>query len=105
MTDRELRKLRRAELLEMLIESEQINERLKEEVEVLRQQVTEREMKIDRAGSLAEAALQLSGIFEAAQDAADRYLENIRIRSGIRTPAKCDAIQDRVQEKNEEIDG
>ena len=35
------------------------------------------------AGSIAEASLKLNKVFEAAQQAADQYLENIRIRSEI----------------------
>lgn len=30
------------------------------------------------AGSIAEAALRINKVFEAAQQAADQYLENIR---------------------------
>lgn len=37
-----------------------------------------REIMIDHAGSIAEASLQLSGIFEAAQLACQQYTENIQ---------------------------
>jgi hypothetical protein len=37
----------------------------------------ERRTKIENAGSIAEAAISLSGVFEAAQDAADRYLQDV----------------------------
>ena len=37
---------------------------------------------IENSGSIAEAALKLSGIFEAAQAAADQYLENIGVPAG-----------------------
>lgn len=100
MTNRELR---RTELLEMLIESERTNEALRKEVENLRQQVRTREIKIHNAGSLADAALQLSSIFEAAQDAADLYLENLRIRRSIHMPVENNAAssEEKVQEKGE----
>ena len=51
---------------------------LRSTLEKLRQ---DRRIRMERSGSIAEAALQLSGIFEAAQSAADLYLENIRQRS------------------------
>lgn len=35
------------------------------------------------AGSIAEAALRLNKVFEAAQQAADQYLENIRTQAEI----------------------
>jgi hypothetical protein len=33
---------------------------------------------LENAGSIAEAALQLTGIFDKAQQAAELYLENVR---------------------------
>lgn len=52
---------------------------LKAEMEAFR---LNRKIQIEEAGSLAEAALRLNGIFEAAQKAADQYLYNLRQRSG-----------------------
>lgn len=78
MTDRELRKLNRRELLELLIEQEQEVERLQAALQVAEKRTQSREIKLDKAGSIAEAALMLNGVFEAAQAAADQYLDNIR---------------------------
>ena len=105
MTGRELRKLRRSELLEMLIESERKNEALREENEALKQRITAREIKIGQAGSIAEAALQLSGIFEAAQDAAARYLENIRTKSKAQEDELAIYAMYGIQEKSGEVYG
>ena len=38
----------------------------------------ERTLKINEAGSIAEAAVKLNGVFEAAQAAADQYLESVQ---------------------------
>lgn len=78
MTDKELRKLTRAELLELLLAQSREMDRLNKELEAAQQQLQKREIALAQAGNIAEAALQLSGIFEAAQAAADQYLENIR---------------------------
>lgn len=78
MTDRELRKLSRVELLEMLVTLSEENEKLKTENEELRKQLADRSILIEKAGSIAEASMEISGVFKAAQDAADRYLENIK---------------------------
>lgn len=78
MTDKELRKLTRAELLELLLAQSREMDRLNKELEAVQQQLQKREIALAQAGNIAEAALQLSGIFEAAQAAADQYLENIR---------------------------
>ena len=78
MTDKELKRLSRSELLEMLIAQASENEKLKQELEDARTALQDRSIAIDNAGSIAEASLQLNGVFEAAQAAAEQYLVNIR---------------------------
>lgn len=78
MTDRELKKLNRAELLEILVMQGKTVEELKERLAQAEHQLEEMDLKIQNAGSIAEASLQLSGVFEAAQRSADMYLDNIR---------------------------
>lgn len=85
MTDQTLRKLSRAELLEMLIDEGKENLRLREklaeterELEEAEKRLNERAVTIANAGSLAEAVLQLNGVFAAADRAAEQYLENLR---------------------------
>ena len=82
MTDKELKKLSRAELLEMLLAQSKEKQRLEEELAEARKKLEDREIRIAESGSLAEAALKLNGVFEAAQAAADQYLENIRKAAG-----------------------
>lgn len=79
-----LKKLTRQELLEMLIESEKHVDQLEKELEEAREELDDRRIMIENSGSIAEAALRLSGIFEAAQAAADQYLENIGVPAGRR---------------------
>lgn len=81
MTEKELRRLSRRELLEMLITRTIENERLTEELQQARKELSDRELIQERAGSMAEAALQLNGVFEAADRAAREYLETIRRRA------------------------
>ena len=78
MTDRELRKLSRSDLLELLLAQRKENEQLRCQLEQAEARLAERTIKIDKAGTLAEASLQLSGIFEAAQEACKLYTDNIR---------------------------
>lgn len=78
MTEKELKKLNRFQLLEMIIlQTEQIAD-LEKQLEKTRQLLESQQVQIAQAGSIAEAALQLSGIFEAAQSAADIYLANVK---------------------------
>ena len=78
MTDKELRKLNRSELLElMLMQSHEID-RLRAELEETKAALQERNLKIDSCGSIAEAAAEVNSLFHAAQRAADMYLLNVQ---------------------------
>lgn len=112
MTTKELHRLKRRELLQLLLaqseEAEEIRKKLEEtsaELELtasnyerlrkrldqkdaqiaelratIEEERTKRRIELDDAGNIAEAALRLNGVFEAAQAAAEQYLENMRIR-------------------------
>ena len=77
MTDKELKRLSRGELLEMLIQQSKELERLRKQLDAAESALQNREIAITNAGSIAEAALQLNGVFTAAQDACQQYMENI----------------------------
>lgn len=78
MTDKELRRLSRGELLEMLLAQMEENEKLKHRLQKAEAAMVDRRIAISEAGTMAEAALRLNGVFEAADRAAKQYLENIR---------------------------
>lgn len=78
MTDRELQHLSRSELLELLIAQMEENALLKLQLKSAMAQLEHKNIEILKAGSLAEAALQLNRIFEAADAAAKQYLDNVR---------------------------
>ncbi|MBU5679022.1 DNA repair protein [Blautia sp. MSJ-9] len=83
MTEKELRRLSRMDLLEMLLEQSKEVEQLRAELETVKKQLEDRRIMEQEAGSIAEAALRLNKVFEAAQQAADQYLENIRTQAEI----------------------
>lgn len=83
MANNELKKLSRAELLEMLIEQSKEMEALKKQLKEANEMLEDRRILIENAGSIAEASLQLNGVFEAAQKAAAQYLENVQQQAGI----------------------
>lgn len=78
MTEKELRRLSRVELLEMLLEQSRELERVKKQLDQANARLEDRRILLEESGSIAEAALKLNGVFEAAQRAADQYLENVR---------------------------
>ncbi len=77
MKETDLRRMSRRELIEIIYAMKQRELALTQQLDQAREQLRQRELKLDQAGSIAEAALALSGIFEAAQNAADRYLAAI----------------------------
>lgn len=81
MTEKELKRLHRADLLELLLEQSRENARLRRELEEARAELEDRAIRIENSGTMAEAAVALSGVFEAAQSACDLYMENIRLRN------------------------
>ncbi len=78
MTDKQLRKLSRAELLELLLEQSREIDRLQSELAETKDALLERNIKIDSCGSIAEAAAEVNSLFHAAQRAADMYLLNVQ---------------------------
>ena len=78
MTDKELRKMSRRDLIEIIYNYQTREEELERENQELRRKVESRDIAISHAGSIAEAALALNGVFEAAQAAADQYIYAIR---------------------------
>lgn len=81
MTEHELKKLNRYQLLEMLIiQTERAND-LQRQLEEAQEKLDSRDVQMTVVGSIAEASLQLSGVFEAAQNAADIYLNAAKERA------------------------
>lgn len=109
MTEQELRRLRRAELLEMMLDLNKENEVLRAQLAKAHKQLANRTVATENAGSLAEAALQISGVFEAAQEACEIYRMNLQQRTeeqeGIcarmekESREKCEAMEAEAQEK------
>lgn len=81
MKDQDLRKLTRIELLKMLIDQMTENEAIQAENKRLLKQLEDRRIDILDCGSIAEAAMKVNGVFQAAEAAAEQYLENARAAS------------------------
>jgi hypothetical protein len=80
MDKKDLRRLSRRDLLEMLLELSKENEKLRKVNEQLEERLEDRTINILKSDSLAEAALRLNGVFEAAQNACDQYIFNTQMR-------------------------
>lgn len=102
MTDREIKKLSRAQLLEMLLVQSREVTRLRDELSKAQAQLDKRQVQIEESGNIAEAALRLSGVFEAAQAAADHYVQNISALADS-TRERCHQMEEQTQRKCDEM--
>jgi len=74
----ELKKLSRQELLEILLQQAKENKALNEENEMLKKKLETREIITAESGTIAEAALKLNLVFEAADNACRQYIDSIK---------------------------
>lgn len=102
MMDKELKRLSRAELLEMLLAQVEENKKLKICLDEMQAQLDNRQIMLNEAGSIAEAALRLNGVFQSAETAAAQYLENIRRLSG-EEEVVCQRMEEEARKKADVI--
>lgn len=93
MTEKELQKLTRQDLLQLLLEAEKENEKLRGEIETLRAEAADKRILMDKVGSIAEASLLINGVFSAAQEAADQYVLNVK--------RVCDERAERIRQADD----
>ena len=80
MTDKEFKRLSRAQLIEIIYQLQLKQEELMEENEKLSEAVANKRLMVENAGNIAEAALEVNNVMQAAQNAATHYLEEIQAR-------------------------
>ncbi len=91
----DLAKIKRKDLLElMLAQAERIKE-LENEINTLKSQLNQKEILISESGSIAEASLKLNDLFKNAQKAIDQYFDNIKI--------KCEKLEQETKKKCESM--
>ncbi|MBR4309361.1 MAG: hypothetical protein IKT58_07175 [Oscillospiraceae bacterium] len=77
MNAKELKNLSRGDLLEMLIMQTDRVERMEVELAEAKQRAETRDIIIAKSGTLAEAAMRINEVWQAADKAAAQYLSNI----------------------------
>lgn len=85
LSDKELQRLKRVDLLELLLEQSKENDSLKrmlkekdKEMKQLQKKLEDRKIVMKEAGTIAEASFRLNGVLEAAENAAKQYLDNLQ---------------------------
>ena len=81
MTDKEFKRLSRSQLIDIIYELQLKQEELAAENERLSKALADKRLRISQVGNLAEAALEIHNVMQAAQEAAEHYLEEVRLRA------------------------
>lgn len=104
MKEKELKRLSRAELLELLLVQAKEIEHLQAKLEKAEKALSDRNLRLMKAGSLAQAVVEINGVMEAAQAAAQQYLDNI-VRMEQETKLRCEKMRSDAQKEETIADG
>ena len=81
MRSRDCRHYSRRELIEIIYELERREEKLERKLEKARERLRDRTVRMEKAGSLAEVAAAIAGLFEAADETAAMYLTGVQVQA------------------------
>lgn len=102
MPETDLKKKNRTELLEMLVKQGKKLEELQGQLDKANADLADRAIKIEKAGTMAEASFMLNGVLEAVDAAARQYIENIKLAAG-KQGAEAQGVQDTTEKQAEAI--
>ena len=78
MTDKEFKRLTRAQLIDIIYQLQLQIDQLTEQNQALEQELADKRLRLQDAGNIAEAALAMNDCFRSAQNAAEQYLNEIK---------------------------
>lgn len=97
MTDKEVKRLSRSQLIDIIYQLQMREEELVEENKRLNYELNSRQIRMEKVGNIAEAVLELNDVFVSAQNAAEQYLVEIQ-----RIRASADAEREQIISKAKE---
>lgn len=77
MIGKELKKLSRRELVDIIYQMKKNEQQMQEEIAALQEALREKRIRLSMAGSIAEAAADITQLFSTAQRTADLYLREV----------------------------
>ena len=102
MTDKEFKRLSRSQLIDIIYQLQLKQDELTADNEKLENALADKRLRVNKAGNIAEAALEIHNVMQAAQDAAAHYLEEIRIMRN-ETEEKCQRLLEKAQKDADDI--
>ena len=98
MTDDEIKHLGKTDLLKIIRDQEAELEQSRAQIEDLNKALADKTTHLEKCGSIADASLELNGVFQSAQAAADQYLAEIKEKTDSAS-AEADKIIGEAREK------
>ena len=78
MTDKEFKRLSRHQLIEIIYQFQLQVDKLTEQNQELERELADKRLRLENAGNIANAALEINDCFRSAQNAAEQYLNEIQ---------------------------
>ena len=78
MTDKEFKRLSRAQLIEIIYRLQLELDKVNDEKQLLESELKDKRLRLSNAGNIADAALEINDCFRSAQNAAEQYLNEIK---------------------------
>ena len=91
MDKKSLKRIKRKELLEIMLEQAKRIKELEDKLALTTKELENKKITINESGSIAEASLKLNNIFTDAQSAIDQYLDNVK--------DNCQKMEEEIRKK------
>ena len=78
MTDKEFKQLSRSQLIDIIYQFQLQVDKLTEQNQELERELADKRLRLQNAGNIADAALEINDCFRSAQNAAEQYLNEIK---------------------------
>ena len=102
MISKELKKLSRRELVDIIYQLKKNEQEKQEKITSLEEALQEKRIRISVAGSIAEAAVDITNVFSVAQTTADLYLHEISYMKE-ETEQECKKMLEEARQRVENI--
>lgn len=102
MTEREIKKLNRQDLLIILAEQKERADSLEAQLQEANEKLEKRHLMQEECGSMAEEALKFHDVFRAVDEAAAQFMENMRLRKESQEAA-CQQLEEESREKSDRL--
>ena len=102
MTDKEFKRLSRPQLIDIIYQLQIEERKLTEENAKLKEELADKRIRLHQTGNIAEASLAIHNVMEAAQNAAEQYLTEIRIMRA-ETEEQCQRLLEKAQNEADAI--